>query len=67
MLNKIKQLAKERGLTIVQVEQNCGIGQRSIYNWDANVPAVDKVKRVADFFGVTIDELMNDCDETEGS
>lgn len=58
MVSKIKALAKKRGISLVQVEQLCGIGQRSIYNWDTNVPAVDKVKAVADLFGVTIDELM---------
>lgn len=58
MVGKIKSLAKERGLTVMQVEEQCGIGKRSIYNWDENVPAVDKVKRVADFFGVTVDELV---------
>lgn len=60
MLQKIKALAKERGVTIQQLEQECGIGQRSIYNWDTSVPAVDKVKAVADFFGITIDELMKE-------
>lgn len=60
MLQKIKALAKERGVTILQLEQECGIGQRSIYNWDTSVPAVDKVKAVADFFGITIDELMKE-------
>lgn len=60
MLGKIKALAKERGVTIMQVEQACGIGQRSMYNWDENVPAVDKVKAVADYFGITIDELMRE-------
>lgn len=60
MVGKIKALAKARGLTIMQVEQECGIGQKSIYNWDTNVPAVDKVQRVASFFGVTIDDLMKE-------
>lgn len=63
MVGKIKALAKARGLTIIQVEQECGIGQKSIYNWDTNVPAVDKVQRVASFFGVTIDDLVGGNDD----
>ena len=58
LICKIKALAKERGLTIAQIERECGIGQKSIYDWDTNRPSVDKVKRVADFFGVTINDLI---------
>jgi len=58
LIDKIRQLAKERGLTIAQVERECDIGRKSIYNWDSNSPSVNKVKRVADFFGITVDELL---------
>lgn len=62
MVEKIKSLAKERGLTIAQIESECGIGQKSIYNWDTSMPAVDKVKRVANFLGVSIDELTKEVE-----
>lgn len=58
MVGKIKALAKSRGLSVVQVEEQCDIGRRSIYKWDEHTPNVDKVKRVADFFGVSMDELL---------
>ena len=60
LLNKIKALAKARGLTIMQVEELCGIGKKSIYSWNTNKPSIDKVKRVADFFGITVDELIKE-------
>lgn len=60
MVEKIKALAKAKGFTIMQIEEQCGIGKKSIYSWDTNKPAVDKVKRVADFFGVTVDDLIED-------
>lgn len=60
MVEKIKSLAKERGMTIAQVEKECGIGQKSIYNWDSSVPAVDKVLRVATLLGTTVDELIKE-------
>ena len=62
MVEKIKSLAKTKGITIAQLERECGIGSRSIYNWDTSVPAVDKVKRVADYFGVTIDDLVEEVE-----
>ena len=58
MVEKIKSLAKARGMTIMQLEEQCGIGQKSIYDWDTHRPKVDTVKRVADFFGVTINDLI---------
>lgn len=63
MVDKIKALAKSRGLTIMQVEEQCGIGKKSIYSWNTNKPSIDKVKRVADFFGITIDELIKEGGE----
>ena len=62
LVEKIKSLAKERGLTIAQIETECGIGQKSIYNWDTSMPAVDKVKRVAQKLGVTLDELTEEVE-----
>lgn len=59
MLEKIRTLAKEKGVTMAEVERSCGLGERSLSKWDKNIPSVDKVKRVADYFGITLDELVN--------
>lgn len=58
MLSQIKVLAKERKLTIAEVERMAGLKPRTVYKWDENIPSVDKVKRVADALSVTVDELM---------
>lgn len=58
MVDKIRALAKERKITVAEVERTVGLSPRTVYKWDENIPSVDKVKRVADFFGVTIEELM---------
>ena len=60
LVQKIIQLCKEQGKTIVDVERECSIGTRSIYRWDDNMPSVDKVKRVADYLNTTIDNLVED-------
>lgn len=62
MVEKIKALAKERNMKISDVEQKCKIGQRSIYNWDEHKPSIDKVLRVANYLGVTVDELVEGGD-----
>lgn len=60
MLNQIKALAKERKLTIAEVERIAGLSPRTVYKWDENIPSVDKVKRVADVLSVTVDQLMKE-------
>lgn len=65
MLDKIRTLAKAKGKTLVDVERDCKLGQRSIYNWNDHVPSADKVKRVADYLGTTMDELMRG-DDSDG-
>lgn len=65
MLQKIIRLGKEQGLTVADIERECNIGTRSIYRWDENTPAVDKVKRVADYLGTTVDDLLKEDEEQE--
>ena len=60
MVKKILQLCKEKSITVMELERACSIGTRSIYRWDDNIPSVDKVKRVADYLGTTVDDLLND-------
>lgn len=62
-INKVKELCKMRGMTIYELEEACGLGKSSIYNWQRNNPSIDRVKAVADFFGVTIDYLLRKGDE----
>lgn len=65
MFKNIKRLCRERGVTIMEVERACGFGYKSLYNWGANTPeAIDRVKRIADYFGVTVDELLADAQDS---
>lgn len=58
MVEIIKELCKERKIAIPTVEKACGLTPSTIYKWDQSMPAVDKVKAVADFFGVSINYLL---------
>ena len=58
MLENIKAIAKGKGLSLRQLEEVAGIGQNTMSRWDENKPSVDKVKKVADALGVTVDELL---------
>lgn len=58
MLENIRALCKDRGVSFLEVERSCGLAQRTMYRWDESTPAVDKVKAVADYFGVSVDDLL---------
>lgn len=60
MVDKIRQLCKESGNTLASLERTLGIGNGVIARWDAHKPSVDRAKAVADFFGCTVDELIED-------
>ena len=47
-------------MSIRQLGAACGFGKRSIYRWDRNIPSVDKVRKVADYLGTTVEELLEE-------
>ena len=57
MLERIKNLCKEKGMSLKQVGVEAGLGDRSIYSWDTNAPSVDKVAKVAKVLETTIDYI----------
>ena len=63
MLANIKRLCTVQGLTIQQLEDRAQISAGTIGRWGQDgqfMPSVDKVKRVADVLGVTVDELLKE-------
>lgn len=57
LLTHIREICAARGTTIAKVEKAIGFN-KVIYNWDKYTPSIDKVVAVADYFGISIDELM---------
>lgn len=55
-------LCKENGISIARLEREVGLGNATIRGWEVSVPGVDKLKRVADYFGVTVDYILSDSD-----
>ncbi|PKM74783.1 MAG: hypothetical protein CVU92_04735 [Firmicutes bacterium HGW-Firmicutes-17] len=62
MLGKIRTLCTNKGMSIGGLEKELGFGNGSIFKWGASSPSVDRLQKVADYFGVTVDFLLSDCD-----
>ena len=59
MYEIFEQLCRERGVTARYVATTLGIGQSSFSDWKrGSKPRNDKLKKIADFFGVTVEYLM---------
>ena len=58
MLERIKGLCNRKGISIRQLERETGLADRTIGRWDTNMPSIDRVKKVAEYFGVTVDYLL---------
>ncbi|GAB6170970.1 hypothetical protein JCM15765_04480 [Paradesulfitobacterium aromaticivorans] len=63
IVENIRSLCKQRNTSIPKLEKEFGFGNGAIYNWDKNSPSVDKVQKVADYFGVTTDFIINGFDK----
>ena len=54
----IKSIADSQKVSIRKIEQDTGITLSSIYHWNDVKPSVDKVVKVANYLGVTVEELL---------
>ena len=58
ILEKIIELCKDRKITIARLEKECGFGNATIWAWGKSDPGAKKLKIVADYFGITVDDLL---------
>lgn len=62
---KIRELCRERGMTVSELERKAGIANGVIRRWDELYPNARPLKAAADVLGVTVDELLRDDPEQE--
>ena len=65
LLMRIRELAEEKGISIRKLERELGFSNKSIPQWDDHMPSIDKVEKVADYFGVTVDYLLGKEEDEE--
>lgn len=66
LFDRIKELCKSRDITLQELAEKTNMSTNSLYKWRKSIPSADKLKKVADYFGVSIDYLMgSDVSETQ--
>ena len=57
--DRIKLLADRKKISLPQLEQELGFGNATIVKWDKSTPKADKLKKVANYFNVSMEYLMD--------
>ncbi len=60
ILKKIEELAKQNDMSITALEKKLSFGNGTIRSWDKCSPSIEKLKKVADYFGVTVDYFLEE-------
>ena len=60
MYTKFEELLKEKGITSYRVSLDTGIPQATFSRWKNGVaaPKVDKLIKIAEYLGISLDELV---------
>lgn len=55
------ELMQKNGLSSYKLAKEIGVHVSTVTNWkEGNSPKIEHAKAVADYFGVTVDELLSD-------
>ena len=65
LLENIRRLCSKKPVSIAKLERETGISNGTIARWDTSSPTVENVQKVAEYFGVTVDELLAPNTPTE--
>jgi transcriptional regulator with XRE-family HTH domain len=63
IFQNVKKLCDERGVKIARLEREAKLGNGTIKKWETATPSIESVRKVAEFFGVTIDSLVSGGDD----
>ena len=65
---RMKELRQKGGCSQTDLAQNLGVSQSAVANWEggSREPSHEMTRRIADWFGVTVDYLMGRSDDPKG-
>lgn len=62
VVDRIKALCQAQGLTLNQLEKAINL-KSTIARWDDHEPSIGKVQTVAQYFGVTVSDILGETPE----
>jgi len=61
--DRIKELSRKHGLSLIEVNDKAGLGTRTIYHWKTKTPGIDNLKSVAKVLHTSTDYLLGNTDD----
>lgn len=59
LYSAIKEVAKEKSISIYKMEHDLDFSNGSIYKWNESIPNANRLQKVANYLGVTISFLLD--------
>lgn len=56
--DNVKRVCDEKGISVGKLEKELDLSNGSVCKWHESEPGIRKVQKVADYLGVTIEELL---------
>lgn len=56
--DKIKEICKEKGISVASVEKKAGLSNGAISKWKNSSPTIDKLQAVAKVLEVKVNKLI---------
>ena len=58
--NRIKEICREKGMSVSFVEKQAGLSNGAISKWNDSSPTVDNLKAVATVLKVSVNKLLKE-------
>ena len=62
---KINKICKSKGITVGKLEKDLAFSNATIRKWKKSIPTADKLKAVADYFKVPMEQLLENTEDEE--
>lgn len=67
LLERVKLLAKERGISLLKLNDTANLGKNAIYKWKSQTPSTENLQKIADALHVSVDYLLGNTEERNES
>ena len=58
LYEKIQEICDSKGITVSGLKKDLGFSNSTIRKWKNSSPSIENLKKVADYFGVTVDYFL---------
>ena len=64
LYDEILILCGKSGISIARLERETNLGNGTIRRWKQATPGIGNLRKVAEYFGVTLDELLSQREDS---